>query len=175
MKLNFGSGTKYVEGWLNVDGGEHLKPQGYKIDKMFRFDEFPYPLENDSFDEILAMHVLEHISWRKQESVLKELFRVAKNGCELTVRVPALEALIKWVRNGKCNSGDLWYNSHLKREQSLEERFLSMLLGGQAHDEDFHIGTLWKERLERIMISSGWKIKHSQVCDEELYVVGVKE
>jgi predicted SAM-dependent methyltransferase len=154
-KLNFGCGTKYASGWFNVDGGEHLIDK-HKVDFMFRFEKFPYPLKNDWFDQILVQHVLEHISWRKQEQVLKELFRVARSGCVMVIEVPDLKVVCQDVLGGIADGQVL-----VKKGTgmiTMENFVLHDLMGGQCHDEDFHIGMLWKERLERLVINSGWKL-----------------
>lgn len=56
------------------------------IDKVFDFEIFPYPFEDNSFDEIYCSHILEHMS--DLEKVMKELYRIWKNGCKIKVRWP---------------------------------------------------------------------------------------
>jgi len=54
-KLNLGCGANKVVGCINVDmyGNPDIK---------HNLDEYPYPFENDSVDEIYAFHLLEHLS-----------------------------------------------------------------------------------------------------------------
>ena len=56
MKLNLGCGTDYKEGWTNVDSGNT------KCDVKQNIEEFPWPFEDSSVEEILMKHVMEHIS-----------------------------------------------------------------------------------------------------------------
>ena len=81
MKLNVGCGKDIKQGWINCDF-----KQGPGVDRVFDVSQVPIPFEDDSVDEILVCHVLEHIqNW---EEVVMEFHRVLKPGGVLTVRVP---------------------------------------------------------------------------------------
>jgi len=56
------------------------------IDKVYNFDTFPYPFENNTFDEIYCSHILEHMSdlWK----VMEEFTRIWKNWCQIKIKVP---------------------------------------------------------------------------------------
>ena len=56
MKLNLGSGSKLLDNYTNVDKYEYFNP-----DVVHDLEHFPYPFNDDSVDEILLSHVLEHI------------------------------------------------------------------------------------------------------------------
>ena len=56
MKLNLGCGNKLLKGYINLD-----KFNYYKCDVTHDLEKFPYPFNNDSVNEILLSHVLEHI------------------------------------------------------------------------------------------------------------------
>ena len=53
-------------------------------------EKFPYPFEQDSVDEILLKHVLEHIGQDPNlfNNIIKELYRICKNGAIIDIRVP---------------------------------------------------------------------------------------
>ena len=55
-----------------------------RFDYVSAEDKFPY--QSDSFDKIIFLGVLEHLS--KRESILKEIKRVMKTGGELLLGVP---------------------------------------------------------------------------------------
>lgn len=83
-KLNFGCGTNIItkeDGWINVD-----IQKGKNIDKSFNFEEFPYPLNDDTFDYILIDNVLEHLN--KLDKVKNELYRISKNNAIIKIIVP---------------------------------------------------------------------------------------
>ncbi len=81
MKLNIGCGDKILVGWLNCDIKE-----GSGVERVFDTSQAPIPFENDSIEEILVNHVLEHI-WKWEDAVM-EFHRVLIPGGILTVRVP---------------------------------------------------------------------------------------
>ena len=85
MKLNLGSGSKILKGYVNVD-----KFQYYKPDVVHDLEKFPYPFKDNSVDEILLSHVLEHIGQNPDvfNNIIKELYRVCKNNSIIDIRVP---------------------------------------------------------------------------------------
>ena len=85
MKLNLGSGSKILKGYVNVD-----KFQYYNPDVVHDLEKFPYPFEDNSVDEILLSHVLEHIGQNPDvfNNIVKELYRICKNNSIIDIRVP---------------------------------------------------------------------------------------
>ena len=85
MKLNLGSGSKILKGYVNVD-----KFQYYNPDVVHDLEKFPYPFEDNSVDEILLSHVLEHIGQNPDvfNNIIKELYRICKNNSIVDIRVP---------------------------------------------------------------------------------------
>ena len=77
-KLNLGCGGNIKKGWINID----LYSDGPDIVKMdVRKLEYP-----DGFaEEIWAQMVIEHISWKETDDVLKEWYRVLKKGGRILV------------------------------------------------------------------------------------------
>ncbi|MBU3907047.1 MAG: methyltransferase domain-containing protein [Nanoarchaeota archaeon] len=80
-KLNLGSGLDYRKGWINVDNNEYVKK-----DLVWDLDIMPYPFKQNTFTEIYASMVLGHLTHPAE--VLKELIRIAKDGCAITIIVP---------------------------------------------------------------------------------------
>lgn len=81
IKLNLGAGEDRKDGYINVDWNDLAKP-----DVKHNLNQFPYPFENNKFDEVVASHVLEHLD--KPFEVMKELHRILKPGGELIIKVP---------------------------------------------------------------------------------------
>lgn len=82
MKLNLGSGYHKPEDYINIDYDPKTKPD-YVID--LETDKLPF--EDSTIDEVLAHHVLEHIG-NGFIHLIKEIYRVCKNGAIIDIRVP---------------------------------------------------------------------------------------
>ncbi len=83
-KLNIGSGKDRVVGFINLDIDTSTRPD------IVRDIEKGMPFENDSVDEIVCSHTLEHI--KDLSFVLSEFYRVCKNGAQITISVPLMDA-----------------------------------------------------------------------------------
>jgi len=71
-KLNLGCEKEYRKEWVNLDFDERVKADVY-----WDLNKFPYPFKDDSFEEILASSVLEHLD--NIYSVMMELHRIGKD------------------------------------------------------------------------------------------------
>ena len=82
IKLNLGCGTDYRQGYINVDKG------ACKCDIQHDIEIAPYPFEDNSVDEVLLQHVLEHIDPERFYNMMKEIYRICKNGAKIHVESP---------------------------------------------------------------------------------------
>jgi len=95
MKLNMGCGEydkRSGEGWVNVDVRPEVNP-----DVVWDLEKTPYPWPDESAEEILLKDVLEHLSWRVTESVLRECFRILKRGGRIYIQCPDMEDIARRV------------------------------------------------------------------------------
>lgn len=116
-KLNFGSGTNVKKGWYNVD---IMESSG--IDKSFDFDVFPYPLENNKFDSILVIQVLEHCHYPSR--VLEELWRISKNNAVIKIDVPYVNSKSANSNLEHCSYFDRW--SFLYMPEKIRGKFITI-------------------------------------------------
>ena len=80
-KLTIGCGDKIEEGYINLD---KIALKG--VDVVHDLDVFPYPFEGETFIEIKAIDVLEHVD--DIAKVMEELWRIMKEGGLLYIRGP---------------------------------------------------------------------------------------
>lgn len=81
MKLNLGCGNDYKKGYVNVDSSKDVKP-----DKVWNLEKTPLPFKDNSVDEILAFHVLEHIN--NFLPLIHEFHRICKQGARIKIKTP---------------------------------------------------------------------------------------
>lgn len=87
MKLNLGCGDKLLEGYTNVDVAESRR--GIKPDVLCDLHKLT-PFEDNTADEILAVHVVEHF-WRWEVvDILREWVRVLKPSGKMILECPNL-------------------------------------------------------------------------------------
>jgi hypothetical protein len=80
VKLNIGCGTNIIAGYINVDHAACYKPD------VVADLEQGWPWPDNSVDEILASHILEHIANFKH--ITQSIYRVLKIGGFVDIRVP---------------------------------------------------------------------------------------
>ncbi|MFO1126363.1 MAG: methyltransferase domain-containing protein [Methylocystis sp.] len=80
LRLNLGCGRNRIQGWVNID---RIASEGVDLVADITY---PLPFSDDSVDEILLSHVLEHI-WDAL-GLMQELHRIAKPDASLKIAVP---------------------------------------------------------------------------------------
>jgi len=90
--LNLGCGLDKKLGCINLDVRRDVNP-----DVVWDLERYPLPFQSNQFDEIIAKDVIEHITFRKTEALLKELYRILKHGGRIYIQVPDLEAIARKV------------------------------------------------------------------------------
>lgn len=90
MKLNLGCGMDVLEGYVNID---RVKLEGINI--IHDLNSFPYPFEDNTFEEIRARSIFEHLD--NLQEVLEELWRISKSGTIIDIWVPHFASLGAFV------------------------------------------------------------------------------
>ncbi len=91
LKLNLGCGHDIREGFINCDL--------YNDKAEMKFDSIKLPFDDNSVDEIMAYHVIEHFPYNKIWKALGEWNRALKHGGRLHLETPdflsSCEAFVK--------------------------------------------------------------------------------
>ena len=85
MRLNLGCGFNKPEGFVQVDMFEECQP-----DVLHNLETFPYPFEDNSVDEILFNHSLEHIGQQSSVflKIMQEIYRICRDEALIKINVP---------------------------------------------------------------------------------------
>jgi hypothetical protein len=83
-KINVGCGRNVMPNWINLDS--FPLPGVDIVADLEICATTPLPLADDSADELLLSHVLEHI--RNALPMMQELHRIAAPDAKMTIRVP---------------------------------------------------------------------------------------
>jgi SAM-dependent methyltransferase len=153
-KINLGCGPVGKNDWLNIDWGVlaflHTSPLFLKLLTMFRLLPAEYnvkwpgnlklydcrkklPFEDSSVDYIYTSHFLEHLKRFEAEKILKECWRVLKDGGILRVVVPDLGIILKkYAEKDKQFFIDAFYRDNREVAKNLT---LADLLSGVFYPE----------------------------------------
>jgi len=92
-KLQLGTGSNPLPGWLNTDLSPDLYPE--HRDKIVLLDAAkPFPLDDMTFDYVFSEHQVEHISEQDARAMIRECFRVLRPGGRVRIATPDLEAIV---------------------------------------------------------------------------------
>jgi predicted SAM-dependent methyltransferase len=96
-KLQLGCGFNILEGWLNSDDDP-------KSRDVIRIDATQsYRFADETFDYIFSEHMIEHLPFEQGLFMLKECFRVLKDGGKIRISTPDLAFLIALYRTDKTD------------------------------------------------------------------------
>ncbi len=88
MKLNVACGFKRMKDYINIDSDSRVRPD------IVRNIEQGLPFSDNTIEEILSEHTLEHVNPDNIHFVMFEFWRVLKNGGRLNVVVPIGKGLL---------------------------------------------------------------------------------
>ncbi len=99
--LEIGPGAHPLPDYESLDWGA-----GSQADHHARWGAERLPFDDDTFDDVFASHVLEHVPWNRTQAALTEVLRILKPGGRFEVWVPDFEYIVDCYRKHVC--GDAW-------------------------------------------------------------------
>lgn len=139
MKLNLGCGASRLPDFVNIDIDASVEP-----DQVFDFTgKFPY--DDNSVDEVVCYHTLEHIPKWKHEFIFDEVFRVLIPDGVFRIAFP--EFLI-------C--AENWKNNYKGKREFWE----ATIFGRQSSPHDFHVCIMSRRDLALQLIGHGFIIDY---------------
>ena len=123
MRLNLGSGYKYIPGYVNIDIRKEVKP-----DMVVDISQIGLPFKSNTAEEVRAFDFLEHIPLGRTVFVMEEIYRVLLCGGRFESFTPDAEKgqgafqdpthLSFWVENSWLYYRHLFNTIHVKRLQT---------------------------------------------------------
>jgi len=87
-KLQLGTSNNFLEGWFNTD----IVCNDRRVVYMDATSRFPF--SDNSFDYVMAEHMIEHVGYSAGGVILRECFRILKPGGCLRFSTPDLRTLL---------------------------------------------------------------------------------
>lgn len=153
VKLHLGCGHQKFDNYINIDG-EYMS---YDPAIIIHDITQPFPLDDNCVDEILTVHVVEHLSRQYPPIIFKEFYRICKPGGFVATEWPDLLKMCQEVVN---NPDCFW--THDKR---LVKRTVSGIYGDFARYPDPTMLHKWGYSIEsmiRILRDAGFSDVYSE-------------
>lgn len=202
MKLNIGSSSCHLDGWINLEydetywrqnkfSGERISSKATRNMPDVFGDAICLEMYEDCmFDEVRSSHVLEHLPQSKTLKALTEWYRVLKPGGVFRVIVPDLGFFIdKWINREKekewwdvqLSDKGLYCDSEAKKPfEIIDDAFVHLIFLNGHHLNAFTYDLLkyYMETVGFVNIERCDKeeedIPDCTVCDYSLRLKGIK-
>lgn len=177
MKLNIGSHSVKLDGFLNVDiepfDGVDVVCDITQVPWKFKFinegeNVSPMPFSGENFvDEIVMVEVLEHISFHDTVKVLTEIYRVLKPGGKIHIQVPDCGSMMEMYVRKQIGEDiphkpksveEVMYMRELTGKKVNPRRWLMAFCGAQKYGvPDIHKNIFTKEIMQDNLEESGFE------------------
>jgi predicted SAM-dependent methyltransferase len=137
LKLNLGCGSNKIDGYVNIDTEPSTKP-----DLVLDFVNNKLPYKDNSVNQILLFHVIEHIPKTLRRNFLGELRRV--------LNIDKGNILISYPEFLKCV--DNWKRNYRGKKEFWE----ATLYGRQLYPSDYHVCIMHTPDFKRILVECGF-------------------
>ena len=117
MRLNLGAGNRIENGWDNHDIAKHRS----EINLVFDLDKFPYPIKDNTYDEIKAIDVLEHLNNPLQ--AMNEIHRILKPNGILFAKCCGWKNPNFWVDITHKKAFDIQTMDYLVLDTAIEKEY----------------------------------------------------
>lgn len=141
LKIDLGCGDDCKEGFEGLD----IRPlPGVK----YVSDVRTLPFQNNTVDQLVACHVIEHFTIHEIPEILKEWYRVLKFGGSLTVWCPNLRYIAtEYLRLDSTENEERKYD------------LLGWLYGEQNYEANYHYFCYDQPLLVRVLEKAGLKVE----------------
>lgn len=146
-KLNVGSRDVIKpadEGWLNID----IEPLAKPRENFMVADALHLPPDwTNAFQEIHAVHVLEHINRNYRADFVKEMFRITAIGGSCFIEVPNFKETVR-----------LLHEAYVKEDLKMQHIWTTSIYGKQRSPGDQHCWGFTNTTLTELFHEAGFTI-----------------
>ena len=175
IRLNLGCASRLLSGYINVDldSIEEIKNRYPNIEvddnhKFLQANILELPFEDGTVDEVRADAFLEHLSFKEEPIMFREVYRVLKPGGVFKFSVPDFEdAVKKWL-----NAKDDWKDFYRDDEEAISQAhwfgqysystdnrwgyLMACIFGPQNSEGQFHKNAYTEPKIETICNKIGF-------------------
>lgn len=137
LKLNLGCGSTKILGYVNIDVEKKCKP-----DKVCDFLKQVLPYKNETVDEVLLFHTIEHIRRPFHGFVLANIHRVLKKTGRLYISFPEFRKCYENWSNNKNGQKGFWE---------------ATMFGRQLYPSDHHVVPMDSADFSSYLLQVGFK------------------
>lgn len=87
--LDIGCGRNKIPGAIGID----IDPSSH-AEISHNFNDFPYPIETDTFDQVFAKHIIEHLDHARK--FMREIERILKPGGRAFIETPHFSSRVAY-------------------------------------------------------------------------------
>ncbi len=167
LKLNLASGDNPAEGFLNVDITKLPT-----VDKVVNLEKFPWPWKDNSVDEVICSHYVEHTP--DLIKFMEELYRILKPGAKAFISCPYYSSMRCWQdpthKRAMSEASMLYFNKGWRDSNKLAHY-------GITADFDFSysyaMDPIWAQKSEE---ARAFAIRHyNNVVNDIQYILVKKD
>jgi SAM-dependent methyltransferase len=161
-KLNLACGQTRIEDYFGID----IVP-GENVDAVMDLEQFPWPIESSSVEEIICSHYVEHTS--DLTKFMDEVYRILKPGGKIKIIAPYYSSMRAWQdpthKRAISDATFLYYNKQWRDANKLDHY-------GIQSDFDFTYGydmdPTWAAKHEE---ARNFAIRHYMNVVNDIHVV----
>jgi len=146
IKLNLGCGNDILSDYLNIDANPEVSGD---LDVVSDITVLSF-CKDDSVDEILSYHSIEHLGHHKAQNFLKECYRILKQNGKLIIETPNLSELIEQFSKFRDTQHD-----DIKGDFG-DGSIYESIYGGQNDTGSYHLACFTRWQLRFILNKVGF-------------------
>ena len=154
--------------FINLGCGPVINSEMINIDFFFEKGidygadlRYPLKIEDDSIDGIVCEHTMEHLTFKDDEKLMQECYRILKPGGVLRIILPDVSKFLNAYGNRNQNWFDEWENLYFTKSLNPEraKRRLSSKMGAISFvlQEYGHISAWDEETLNHFLSKVGFE------------------